>query len=60
MKLRYKIGIGILLVLTVFLSTLAVVIGHTSDCGPPPEIAFEGERVKAITYRCYGGPEVLE
>jgi NADPH:quinone reductase-like Zn-dependent oxidoreductase len=59
MKLRYKLGLGILIVFTVLLSTLAVVIGHTSDCGPAPAVVG-GESVKAITYRCYGGPEVLE
>jgi NADPH:quinone reductase-like Zn-dependent oxidoreductase len=60
MKLRYKLGLCVLIIFTGFFSTLAVVIGYTSDCGPPPELAFEGERVKAITYRCYGPPEVLE
>jgi len=60
MKLRYKLGLGFLTLFTVLLVTLAVTIGYTKDCGPTPAVAFEGESVKAITYRCYGGPEVLE
>jgi NADPH:quinone reductase-like Zn-dependent oxidoreductase len=60
MKLRYKIGIGILLTFAVSISSLALVLGYTADCGPAPALSSTAERVKAITYRCYGPPEVLE
>ncbi len=60
MKLRYKIPLGILLVLGVAMSALALVVGHTSACSPASQVAIDGEAVKAITYRCYGSPEVLE
>jgi len=60
MKLRYKVGLGFLTLFTALLVTLAVTIGYTKGCGPAPDVAIEGESVKAITYRCYGGPEVLE
>jgi NADPH:quinone reductase-like Zn-dependent oxidoreductase len=60
MKLRYKIPLGILLVLVVAISALGLVIGHTSDCEPATQLASNVERVKAITQHCYGPPEVLE
>lgn len=60
MKLRYKITGGFLLFLAVSLSSLALVISHTENCGPAPELASGAERMKAITYHCYGSPEVLE
>ncbi|MFT5361434.1 MAG: NADPH:quinone reductase-like Zn-dependent oxidoreductase [Porticoccaceae bacterium] len=60
MKLRYKIPLGILLTLVAAISALALVIGHTADCGPAPQLSGNGEWVKAVTYRCYGPPEVLE
>jgi NADPH:quinone reductase-like Zn-dependent oxidoreductase len=59
-KLRNKIGIGILLTLAVSIVSLALVVGYTADCGPAPALSDTAERVKAITYRCYGPPEVLE
>jgi NADPH:quinone reductase-like Zn-dependent oxidoreductase len=59
-KLRYKIGTGVLLFLAVSITSLAVVVGYTGDCEPAPALLDSAERVKAITYRCYGSPEVLE
>ena len=60
MKLRYKIlsGIGALL-LTSF-GGLALVIGHTSACIEPPSHAAGADSMKAVTYYCYGSPEVLQ
>ncbi len=60
MKLRYKIGGGILLFLAVGIFSLALVASHNSDCGPAPAIADDAELMKAIVYRCYGSPDVLK
>jgi NADPH:quinone reductase-like Zn-dependent oxidoreductase len=60
MKLRYKILGGILLFFTITLSALGLAVGHTSACGPAAEVSSQAELMKAIIYRCYGSPEVLE
>lgn len=59
-KLRYKIGTGVLLTVVLSISSLALVIGYTADCEPTPTLLDSVQRVKAITYHCYGSPEVLE
>ena len=60
MKLRYKITSGILIVLAIAITSLALVLGHTTACGPAPAVSDAAERMKAIVYRCYGSPDVLE
>ena len=60
MKLRYKVTGGILIFLAVAISSLALVLSHTSTCGPAPAVSGETELMKAIVYRCYGSPDVLE
>jgi len=60
MKLRYKIVSSILGVLAVAITVLAISLSYTSACGPAPELSGEAELMKAIRYRCYGSPEVLE
>jgi NADPH:quinone reductase-like Zn-dependent oxidoreductase len=60
LKLRYKIANGILIVVTVATISLALVLSHESDCVPAPAIADNAELMKAIVYRCYGSPDVLE
>ncbi len=60
MKLLYKISGGILIFLVVAMSALALVLSHTSACEPAPALADETETMKAIVYRCYGSPDVLE
>jgi len=60
MKLRYKVAGGILIVLAVAISSLAFVLSHNSACGPAPAVSDETELMKAIVYRCYGSPDVLE
>ncbi len=59
MKLRYKIASGILIFLVVMVSTLAIVVSHNSACEPAPAISADAELMKAIVYRCYGSPDVL-
>jgi len=60
MKLRYKIGGGVVLILAIAISSLAVVISHDSACGPAPELSNDAETMKAIVYRCYGSTDVLK
>ena len=59
MKLRYKISNGILLVLAIGISALAIVLSHDSACQPAPAISNDAATMKAITYRCYGSPDIL-
>ena len=60
MKLRYKVAGGLFIFVGVALTSLALVLNHTSDCGPAPAIADGTELMKAIVYRCYGSPDVLQ
>jgi NADPH:quinone reductase-like Zn-dependent oxidoreductase len=59
MKLRHKIGLGLLGTLVVAIAALGVTLGYDAECTPPSDSATKGERMQAIRYRCYGGPEVL-
>ena len=60
MKLRYKILNGFLALLVLSLATLAIVIAYTAPCAPAPDSMSPNDTMKAIIYRCYGSPEVLE
>lgn len=60
MKLRYKILNGILIILVLAVSSLAIVVSHDSACPQGPAAAVDGEHIKAVVYRCYGSPDVLE
>jgi len=60
MKLRYKIASGVLVVLGLAITSLALVLSHSSACGPAPTLAEGTESMKAVVYRCYGSPDVLE
>ncbi len=60
MKLRYKVARGVLIVLAVAAMSLALVLSHNSACGSAPKLADSAELMKAIVYRCYGSPDVLE
>jgi len=59
MKRRYKITGSILILVTVALSSLAIVLSHDSACEPAPALAADVEPMKVIAYRCYGSPDVL-
>ena len=60
MKLRYKVTGGFLIFVVASLSVLGLVISHNSDCQTTPIAAGSGATMKAVVYRCYGSPEVLE
>ncbi|MEP4148318.1 MAG: NAD(P)-dependent alcohol dehydrogenase [Halioglobus sp.] len=59
MKLRYKIASGMLVFFFLFFSAVSLSIGYTAGC-PSAAEAASGSTMKAVVYRCYGGPEVLE
>jgi NADPH:quinone reductase-like Zn-dependent oxidoreductase len=59
-KLRYKIAGALLLLLAVALIALGLTVSHNSPCGAAPALPNDVQRMKAITYRCYGGPDVLK
>jgi NADPH:quinone reductase-like Zn-dependent oxidoreductase len=60
MKRRYIILGAIGGVLVVSVAVLAIVLSHDSPCGTAPALSAEKPSMKAIVYRCYGGPEVLK
>ncbi|MFQ5547836.1 MAG: hypothetical protein ACE5FV_06080, partial [Woeseia sp.] len=60
MKRRYKITGGILIILVVAIAALGVVLSYDAACEPGPALADDAETMRAIRYRCYGSPEVLE
>lgn len=60
MKLRYKILGGLLTFTVIALSALALVMSHNSACEPAPGITAGASMMKAVVYRCYGSPDVLE
>ena len=60
MKLRYKIGGGLLVVLAVAAVSLAFVLSYDAPCEPARGVADGRETMQAVTYQCYGSPEVLE
>ncbi len=60
MKLRYKIGSGVLGILLLAITVLALVLSYESDCTPMPGVAEGAVTMKAAIYRCYGSPDELE
>jgi len=60
MRRRYKILGGVLGVLAVTVFALAIYVSHDSVCRAPRALPAGAPRMKAIVYRCYGGPEVLK
>jgi NADPH:quinone reductase-like Zn-dependent oxidoreductase len=50
----------IFLLIAVALVALGVTLSHDTACGPPPAPPANAPLMKAIVYRCYGGPDVLE
>jgi NADPH:quinone reductase-like Zn-dependent oxidoreductase len=60
MKLRYKIGGGILIFLAVATIALGIILSHNAACVPTPAAPSGSETMKAIVYQCYGSSDVLE
>ena len=59
MKLRYKIFSGLGIVVVLAIAALALTLSYTADCEPYPEAPGGQETMKAITYNCYGSPDVI-
>jgi NADPH:quinone reductase-like Zn-dependent oxidoreductase len=52
-----KVLVAVLVTLTL---VVAVMIGYTSDCVTPSASAASDQSMRAVTYSCYGGPEILQ
>lgn len=60
MKLRYKIAGSVVALIAVSTTVLALVLAYTPECGSASPVAEDAKLMKAIVYRCYGSPDVLE
>ena len=60
MKLRYKIGVALLILLVAATASLALVLSYTAPCEPAPSVAEGAQTMQAIRYQCYGSPDVVE
>ena len=60
MKLRYKIGGGLLGLLVVGVISLALVLSYEAPCEPAPGVADGRDTMQAVRYQCYGSSDVLE
>ena len=60
MKLRYKIGGGLLALLVVGVISLALVLSYEAPCEPAPGVADGPDTMQAVRYQCYGSSDVLE
>ena len=59
MKLRYKILGVIGALLAVGIIAIALVLSHTSPCGPPATFTTAATPMKGVVRRCYGSPDVV-
>ena len=60
MSLTKKILSVVLAIVAIAVVSLAIALGHTSECGPAPAPREGATLMKAVVYRCYGPPDVLE
>ncbi len=60
MTTRGRILSGILATVGVALLGLGFALSYEAECGPPPPAAAAGPgSMQAVTYRCYGSPDML-
>ena len=57
MKRRYKVLGGSLVIVAATAAGLAAYVSHEGECRPPDVLAAGTPTMKAVVYRCYGGPE---
>ena len=60
MKWIRRIFGGLVALLVLGMTALALVISNTSDCPPAEAAPADGELMTAVIYRCYGSPDILE
>ncbi len=60
MKRRYKIPAVLLTLLGAMLLATAAYVSHDGECRPTESVAANAVTMKAVVYRCYGGPEALK
>ncbi len=60
MRRRYKILGAVFAFIAVTLLVFLRYLSHDGDCRAPEPLAANTAAMKAIVYRCYGGPEVLK
>ncbi len=60
MKRRYKILGAVFAFIAVTLLVFLRYLSHDGECRAPEPLAANTPSMKAIVYRCYGGPEVLK
>jgi NADPH:quinone reductase-like Zn-dependent oxidoreductase len=59
-KRRYKFLNRFVTLIAVALMGLGIYVSHDSPCGTAPPLPVGAATMKAWTYRCYGGPDVLK
>jgi NADPH:quinone reductase-like Zn-dependent oxidoreductase len=61
-RLRYRVLSAVSVILALAIVSLAIAISYESPCGAPESLTADANapRMKAIVFRCYGGPEVLQ
>jgi len=59
MSLLYWVAGIIVVLLAVALVSLALVLNYDASCGPASLVPDNAKLMKAIVYRCYGPPDVL-
>jgi NADPH:quinone reductase-like Zn-dependent oxidoreductase len=59
MKLRHRILSVLAVVLAVAVVSVALVMSHTSPCGPAPVLPAGTTLMNGIVHRCYGSPDVI-
>jgi NADPH:quinone reductase-like Zn-dependent oxidoreductase len=59
MKLRYKILCGIVILAAAGVVSLALLMSHTTPCGPASSAPAGAPLMKGVVRRCYGSPDVV-
>ena len=60
MNLRYKVLSIVSMLIVVTGVSIAFVVGHDSPCSVARPLAANTPSMRAIVYRCYGSPDVVE
>jgi len=60
MKLTYKITLAVFGLLGIGIMYLGFILSDTDDCPTSPLAVSGNDKMKAVVYRCYGSPSVLE